>query len=262
MKGEPIAYILGYKDFYGLQFKVNKNVLIPRPETEILIERILARVIPSQSDESRDHSNKQKAYPPSSLDVFQLGRSGKIKILDVGTGSGCIAIAIAKGVSSANRRAKFQIAASDISLKALTVAKQNAKKLLSKNSHTLEYGRIRFFKSDLLKNIKQDYDIMIANLPYGWQAWKNNTSAASAGLKFEPQIALFTEEQGLYLYRLLLEQVAIRKRQPKLIYFEYDPRQRSLLRQLVKKNLPRSRVKFYKDFRGLWRYLEIKLYSS
>ena len=99
----------------------------------------------------------------------------------------------------------------------------------------------------------------MANLPYGWKAWKNNTSAATAGLKFEPQQALFTKEQGLYLIRLLLEQIAEQKSQPREIFLEFDPRQKTQLHQTIKKILPKAAVKFYKDFNNYWRICQITI---
>ena len=239
----------------GLRFKVNKNVLVPRPETEALVERVVA-----------------------SCELLVTG--GKIKILDVGTGSGCIAVSLAKQVQGS--RFKVQITASDLSPAALAVAKQNAK---------IHKAKVKFIKSDLLKNIKEDFDIIIANLPYGWKAWKNNTTTATIGLKFEPQGALFTEEKGLKLIRELLEQIAAKKNQPKLIYpapskkevgilpgasyknqsefkvsrsqgrcwvyLEFDPRQKVDLQKLIKKILPKSKAIFYKDLNNLWRFVEV-----
>lgn len=230
-KGEPIAYILGYKDFLGLKFKVNKPTLIPRPETELLVERIQNRVL--------------------SIGVRN------VKILDVGTGSGIIAISLAKQLKVLNY--KYQITATDISKKALVVAKTNAKKHKEK---------IKFIQSNLLKNIKEDFDIIVANLPYlprldsrvkegGWTEWEINTSSATVGLKFEPQNALFTEEKGLKLIRKLLEQIAGKKNKPGLIYLEFDPRQKQELQKLIKKTLPEFKYKFYKDYSKFWRFVEI-----
>jgi release factor glutamine methyltransferase len=219
--GEPVAYILGYKDFYGLRFKVNKSVLIPRPETEWVVER-------------KVESEKLKV------------KSKALRVLDVGTGSGCIAISIAKQLSADS----CQLTASDVSAAALKVAKQNAK---------LHKVKIKFVKSDLLKNIKGDFDIIIANLPYGWHGVKNRFSSVKDGLKFEPQRALYTKEKGLFEIRRLLEQITQKKQQPKLVYLEFDPRQKADLQSLIKKYLPKGKVKFYKDFNNFWRYAEIKI---
>ena len=184
MAGEPMAYILGYKDFYGLRFKVNKDVLIPRPETEMVIERL------------KDLKFKDWGHP--------------VSILDVGTGSGAIAISLAKNFSI--RNSQFAIYASDISSAALKVAKGNAK------THKVKV-KIKFIKSDLLKNIKEDFDIIVANLPYGWHGVKNRFSSVKDGLKFEPQQALYTKEKGLMEIRRLLEQISLRKIFNKILLF-------------------------------------------
>ncbi len=253
-KGEPVAYILGYKDFMGLRFKVNKDVLIPRPETEELVEQVIKSV-------------KLLGYPvkknsPSPLPFGKLrtcfgqrgGKGGVIKILDVGTGSGCIAVAIAKQLQQVQiSNIKYQIYASDISPKALAVAKHNAK------THRV---KIKFIHSDILQNIRMKLDVIVANLPYGWQAWKNNTSTETVGLKFEPQQALFTKEYGLYYIRSLLEQIAGRKQQPKSIFLEFDPRQKAELHRMIKRILPDTRTEFFKDLFGRWRFCQISRRES
>jgi methylase of polypeptide subunit release factors len=142
-----------------------------------------------------------------------------------------------------------------VSVQVLKVAKENAKA----HSHTSTYqsGKIKFIKSDLLKNVRGEFDVIVANLPYGWQAWKNNSSTATIGLKYEPSIALFTQEKGLNLIRQLLQQIANLKYKPKAVYLEFDPRQKTSLTKLIKKHLPSWEVRFYKDFGNLWRFCEI-----
>ncbi len=267
LRGEPVAYILGYRDFYGLRFMVNKNVLIPRPETELLVERVVQSLLlfkeeyrPQGGEVVGEVSIKTPTLPSRqsgtpSLFKGRMLRGLSIKILDLGTGSGCIAISLTKKIK--DLRLKIKVTASDISPSALKVAKQNAKNILTPISHTPVYGRLEFIKSDLLQKIKGDFDMIIANLPYGWNQWKNNTSAATIGLKFEPKQALFTKESGLYEIRRLLQQIAERKHLPKLIYLEFDPRQKAELHELIKKYLPKADVKFYKDLNNLWRFAEI-----
>lgn len=133
-KHEPVAYITGKKEFYGLNFKINKNVFIPRPETEILVEAVLK-------------------------EVRGLGSYGAKKIADIGAGSGNISVAIAIKLKSQN--SKVKIYASDISKNALKVAKQNAKK------HKVT-SKIKFLQSDLFENFPPNskFDIVCANLPY------------------------------------------------------------------------------------------------
>ncbi len=224
LKGEPVAYILGYKDFINLRFKVNKYTLIPRPETEVLVMKTLGAA-------SKMHEGKQK-----------------FRILDVGTGSGCIAISLASQLPAA----AYELHASDVQESALKVAKENAKK------HKV---KIKFVKSNLLKKVKGKFDIIVANLPYGWRGVKNRFSFVKDGLKYEPQEALYTQENGLMLIRQLLEQVKQTSAlNPKsYIFLEFDPRQKSELAILIKKTLPEGKVKFYKDFRKYWRVAEIFL---
>ena len=145
-KGEPIAYILGYKDFMGLRFKVNKSVLIPRPETEWILEHLSHGVIPALWEESLQ--GKKKILRPA----FLKPKKGEtqndaciVRILDVGTGSGCIAVAIAHQCKVKSVKYKVQITASDISPAALKIAKENARR--HKTS-------VKFVLSDLLQNIK------------------------------------------------------------------------------------------------------------
>ncbi len=254
LKGEPIAYILGYKDFRGLRFKVNKDVLIPRPETEMVVDLVIAseciRAKQSKPSQEKIASSPDKALAP---------RNDIVKILDIGTGSGCIAVSLAKEFRIADY--ELRIVASDISEKALKVAKENAKNILAKNSHTPAYGRIgvsgiQFIKSDLLKNVKGDFDIIIANLPY---VPVSDYKKLKANLKFEPKNSIFAKENGLVLIRKLLEQIAQRKNKPKLVYLEFDPRQKQELNHLIKKNLPNAVINFHKDFAGKWRYAEIKI---
>lgn len=215
-KGEPIAYLLGYKDFYGLRFTVTKDTLIPRPETEWVVEHIL-------------HS----------------GMNANSRVLDLGTGSGCIGVSIKKYAP------KMRVTAADVSEKALAVAKTNAR--LHKTS-------LQFVKSNLLSNLQRTpFDTIVANLPYGWGAWKNNSSQESKAIRFEPKLALFTKEEGLYLYRLLLEQINELPHKPHTVFLEFDPRQKKKLAKLIKDTLPKSKRTFHKDLAGLWRYVEITL---
>ena len=139
-KGEPVAYIIGHKEFYGLDFTVNKNVLIPRPETEVLIDQALT-------------------YLQTILPINRL-TGQPVNIIDIGTGSGCIIISLIKNLPTAIRQ-PLAFFASDISQKALNTAKKNAE------IHEV-YDKIRFFKSDLFSNprLPDKFNLIIANLPY------------------------------------------------------------------------------------------------
>jgi len=170
-KGEPIAYLVGNQEFYGLNFKVNKHVLIPRPETESLVENAL-------------HFLESKALNEKLKDKRSL------KIIDVGTGSGCIIISLAKNIPT-NYSGFSDFYAIDISPAALRTAKQNAKK------HEL-YNNIRFFKSDLFSNTRlpDNFDLIVANLPYLKKDYP--------GLEYEPDLALNGGPDGFEIIEKLL----------------------------------------------------------
>jgi len=159
MDHEPIQYILGYQEFMGLKFKVNKNVLIPRPDTEILVEEVLQYIKESKTQ----------------------------KVLDMCTGSGAIAIAIKKFSTN-----NVEIDAADISDKAIEVANNNSKE---------NRVNVNFIKSDLFKNIKQKYDIIVANPPY---IETEIIKTLSEEVKNEPMLALDGGKDGLDVYRRII----------------------------------------------------------
>ncbi len=173
--GEPLAYVLKKKEFYGRSFFVDKNVLIPRPETEVAIEYILET----------------------------CGQLDDCMILDIGTGSGCIAITLWLELISKGK--DFDVIASDISDTALSVAAENFQKM--KKLEAIENSRgIKFVKANLLKGIEVDVDrpiIVVANLPYvakNW-GWVDYDS-----LRFEPEVALFADQNGLKKIYELIDQ--------------------------------------------------------
>lgn len=218
IKGEPVAYLTGTKEFYGFEFLVNRNVLVPRPETELMVDEAFKII---------------KTEPT------------KFTLIDVGTGSGCVIISLAKILGN-----KHKYLASDISKPALIVAKKNAK--------INKVPFIKFARGNLLKPIlnsspaRSDKIIILANLPYGWSDWKNNSSADTIGLKFEPEIALFTGKKGLELYEKLLIQLKLAKAKNKNItaFLEIDPRQKVEIKKLIKKYLPEANFEIKKDLKG------------
>ncbi len=212
-KGEPVAYILGYKDFMGLRFKVNRDVLIPRPETEQLVYKVY---------------KGKKA----------------LKILDLGTGSGCIAIALAKQLQKS--KIKYQVTASDVSKKALKVARQNAQ------THKV---KIIFKHSDILQNVRMSFDVIIANLPY---VTSGDYYRLKQNLKFEPKMALTDGTNRWETYKRFFEEVGKRLNPRAVIFLEIDPRSISKILIWIKKYLPKAKVRFYKDVNRLWRYAIIK----
>lgn len=194
----PFAYLKGVQDFYGRDFMVTKDVLIPRPETEQLIDSILYLA--------------GKPYLPGVKPSPRRLKEAPI-ILDVGTGSGCIAITLKKELPEAT------IYATDISEAALKIAEQNAKK---HNAH------IHLIISHLLDKVKEGTiptpDLVIANLPYVNKNWP---WLDIASLSYEPATALFAENDGLTLIEELIRQAA--KLRIQLLVLESDPCQHHYL---------------------------------
>lgn len=240
IKGEPIAYITGYKEFYGLNFFVNKNVLIPRPETELIVDEILKKI------------KSQKFLKTFNNLTHNL-------ILDVGTGSGCIITSIVKSLSKDKFNDKIlkqsSFLAIDISKSALFVALKNTK------LHKIN-KKIKLIHGDLLKPILNNKKyfknfnkniIITANLPYGWNSWKNNCSMDTIGLKFEPTIALFANNKGLKIIENLfknIKQLSKINNSKSLIttFCEFDPRQIIKLKIIINKILPNAKIKIKKDY--------------
>ena len=151
---EPVSHIIGYRDFWKTRFHVNQGVLDPRPETELIVEKVLR-------------------LPPS-----------KLSVLDLGTGTGCIAISIAL------EKADLEVFASDISLEALRVAKSNAKEL---------GARVNFIHSDWFANIRNTFDVIVSNPPY--ICTSDLSSLPLTIQRFEPRLALAAGELGLDCFR-------------------------------------------------------------
>lgn len=213
LKGEPFAYIVGYKYFCGLKFLINKHVLIPRPETEWLVEQA-TQIIKNKLNQTVN----------------------EIKVLDMGTGSGCIAVSLAKHFAKQKR---VQLTASDVSVKALAVAKQNAKQ------HKV---KINFVQSNLFQRYFGRFDVVIANLPY---IPLKDYKKLKATLRFEPALALHDKTNSFVLYKKFLKQLPDHLRKNAVVLLETDPGSKGTL------PLPKSH-RWYKDLRGLWRYVIIK----
>lgn len=181
-KFKPIQYITGESFFMGLKFKVNKNVLIPRQETEELVEWII--------NDNRDFQNK-------------------INVIDIGTGSGCIAISLSK------KKRNFNLTAIDNSDKSLLVAKENAR---------LNKVKINFINNDILKplNDKTIYDIIISNPPYIADSEIKNIE--DKVLKFEPYNAIFVDKKNpLIFYKAIIDFSLSNLKKEGKIYFEINP---------------------------------------
>lgn len=207
-KGYPVQYIIGNVDFLNTNLLVNESVLIPRFETEYLVEKVLKKVEKYQNE--------------------------PLKCLDICTGSGCIAIAISKNT-------KFQVKGIDISKEALRIAKENAKR---------NKADIKWEQKDILKNGRiENYDIIIANPPYVDKDEKIDSTT-----KYEPQIALFAEHNGLLFYEKILEQI---KTKPKLIAFEIGETQGKEIMKIAKKFFPKANITLKQDLCGKDRYIFI-----
>ena len=183
-KHKPIQYILGETEFYGLRFLVNENTLIPRPETEELVELII---------KEKAKGNSQKAI---------------VRILDIGTGSGCIAISLAKNISNA------KVFAIDISEKALVTAKVNAE---------INKVNITFIQKNILETIdlEQQFDIIVSNPPYVRMLEK--TEINPNVLEYEPHLALFVEDNdALLFYRKIAQLAKISLSENGSLYFEIN----------------------------------------
>lgn len=187
---EPVGYINESIEFYGIEFYIDKRVLSPRVETEAIAEEVI-----------------NKAPKGASL-------------IDIGTGSGAIAIAIAK------HRPDLKITATEVSPEALEVAKLNAKNILGKD-HTID-----FIMSDIWENVSAKFDIVVTNLPYVSESYKPNMKPEV--LK-EPAVALFGGKvDGLDLYRRFYKGLAGHIKANSLIYHESDPWQHDELKKLAK----------------------------
>ena len=197
----PAQYIIGQAEFYGMELKVDERVLIPRPETEELVELILT----------------ENAKPNQS-------------VLDIGTGSGAIALALAKN------RPDWLVTASDISPDALNLASENA---------SLQDLKISFKKSDCFEEIAENYDIIVSNPPYISRA--DESEVGLNVLHSEPHLALFAEEDGLAIYRKIAQEAKNHLREGGKIYLEIGYKQGHSVPALFRKYLPEKRVRTLKD---------------
>lgn len=223
---EPIAYIVNHKEFFGLDFYIDKRVLVPRPETETLVEETL-KLLPKYFQLKKPE------------EIYRL----RINIVDVGTGSGCIAVTLAKILP------QTKIFATDISKNALQIAKINIKKHGLSNQIKLLYG-------NLLHPLKNKVDVIIANLPYLTLGQLQATEVEIK--KYEPKIALLAGSTEVKLYDKLLKMAPkyLRKKNW-LIVLEIDPVFKSKILGCIKKYFPGSKTIVKKDLAGLDRIIFI-----
>jgi len=225
--GEPMAYVIGHTEFYKLDFITDRRALIPRPETEHLVELALARI----------------QALPAPVSVTQTG-SLKTPIVDVGTGTGCIVISLAAKLPG------MRFLATDISSSALALAQENAKR------HNVG-ARIQFLRGDLLAPVPMRVDGVIANLPYvttaEWQTLPRHIH------DYEPRAALDGGADGLDLIRKLLAQAAQRVKPDGWLLLEIGATQGQAVTALVRQAFPMSGIALHRDYAGLTRVVEIQL---
>ncbi len=214
----PLAYRDGEVDFYGRRFVVTKDTLIPRPETEMAIDAV--KLLAGQSILSGVKPPRRKL-------------SDAPRILDVGTGSGCIAVTVATELPEA------EVVACDVSVEALKVAEENAKRLGVS-------ARVKCVKSDLLANIEGKFDVVVANLPYVDKSWEWLKEPDSAGLKYEPSLALYAEDGGLAMIFRLLDEMGEREGFTRWLILEADPCQHeAIVAQAEQKGFALEEIRGY-----------------
>jgi release factor glutamine methyltransferase len=208
--GEPVQYIVGDVDFYGNILKVNKNVLIPRRETEELVEKTIELL-------------KEFKNP---------------KIIDIGTGSGCIPITLKKQIPNS------EITAVDISKEALEVAKENA---------LLNNVDIKFIESNLFENINEKFDCIISNPPY----IRYDEEIMDIVKNNEPHLALYAPDNGLYFYKEILKNASNFTNNRFIIAFEIGEEQGTDIINIAKEYFPTSKIILEKDLQKFDRFIFI-----
>ena len=203
----PLSHLVGFEYFYDRKFKVTKDVLSPRMETEELIYRV--------------------------IEYVKITKKDSIKILDLCTGSGIIAITLKKELELKS----VELIASDISEEALVVAKENAE---------LNNADIKFIQSDIFNNIDEKFDIIVSNPPYIDR--KDKITMKTNVLNYDPHLALFAEEEGMYFYRKIVEEAKNYLNDSGVIFFEIGHDQREKITKLA--DINDYHVEVYKDLNG------------
>lgn len=213
LEGEPLGYLIKKREFFRLDFYINDNVLVPRPETELLVEKALE----------------------------EAGRvEGKVRILDIGTGSGCIAIALARNLE------RCRILAVDVSEDALMVAKRNVAGL-----GVLDKVELR--RSDLMGEVDENFDIIVANLPYiGDKDFVDENVR-----KFEPRKALFGGDDGLRIYERLFREIAELEEKPGIFIGEFGFGQENEIEVLLNKYFIQNKWLIEKDYSSIKRFFVV-----
>ena len=212
--GRPIQHILGYEWFYDLKLKVTHDTLIPRPETEEIVDKFLQQ---TKQDDS-------------------------LKVLDIGTGTGAIAIVAKK------QRPNDDVTGTDLSPKALVVAKENAE---------ANGVAVRFLEGDLTAPVKDEkFDVILSNPPYIGEHEKNVMDQSV--LDYEPPMALFAENDGLFIYQRLAKELPRLLNPNGKIYLEIGYQQGEAVKELFQKAFPEALVQIEKDLSGLDRLISVQ----
>lgn len=206
-KNVPLSHLAGFEYFYDRKFKVTKDVLSPRMETEELIYKV--------------------------IEYIKSINKNNIKILDLCTGSGIIGITLQKELESKS----LEVVASDISQEALKVAKENA---------IMNEAEVKFIQSDIFENINEKFDIIVSNPPY--IAYNDKITMEDNVLNYDPHLALFAEEDGMYFYREIVENAKEYLEEDGIVFFEIGYDQREKILKLANENGFKAEV--YKDING------------
>jgi release factor glutamine methyltransferase len=221
LQGEPVAYLIGHKEFMGLDFLTDRRALIPRPETELLVEMALSEV--------RRRGDAALA---------------ELRVADIGTGSGAIAISLAV----LEPRLPL-IYATDISADALALAAENARRLGVE-------PRLRLLQGDLLAALPEPVDVLLANLPYIAESERDLLAPDVRG--YEPHLALFGAEGGLGHIRRLLASAPPLLKPGAVLLLEFGYNQRAPLAEIISSVMPGAQVRFISDYAGWDRLVEIR----
>lgn len=244
--GIPIQYIINNQEFMGLNFYVDEDVLIPQPDTEILVEEVikycneLRNNEPEDKETNKDYKENIEKEPIINKEDKNINKK-TIKILDLCTGSGIIGISIYKYLEN------VEIYASDISQKALNIAEKNT---------NLNNAKINFINSDMFENIHiKDFDIIVSNPPY---IESKVIKSLSKEVQNEPKLALDGGEDGLKFYRSILENAKDYLRKNGAIFLEIGYDQKEKIEEILKSYKIYKETKCIKDFGGNNRVIIIK----
>ncbi len=221
LKYEPLQYILGKANFYGLDFIVNNKVLIPRPETELIVERVIKHI-----------------------DDFH---AKKISIFEIGSGSGCISISIAKDLEA--RKIEYDIFSIDSSSDAIKVANENLK------LNNLDEKRIRFYEKNVfeIKKLNKSFDYIVSNPPY--ISLEDYRKLSVEVRDYEPAAALTDDGNGLKFFAKIF-QISRDSSFTGKIFCEIGYGQKNEIELLLKDNKLECHT-FHKDYNGIYRILEV-----